>query len=91
MTTSGGPSPRISFSEDDQRTYVQAYVQKPKFHVGDKVYLLNCGEARKGPYVIAAVPSVTKYVLNFENGEAVRNGEEIDIDYLEAAEATRAS
>jgi hypothetical protein len=51
--------------------------------VGDKVYLLN-GGSREGPYVIASVTS-GKYTLSLENGEAVRNGEEINIDYLEAA------
>jgi len=51
--------------------------------VGDKVYLLN-GGSREGPYVIASVAS-GKYTLSLENGEAVRNGEEISIDYLEAA------
>jgi hypothetical protein len=51
--------------------------------VGDKVYLLN-GGSREGPYVVASVTS-GKYTLSLENGKAVRNGEEIDIDYLGAA------
>ncbi|KAG4426846.1 hypothetical protein IFR04_000277 [Cadophora malorum] len=76
-------SERISFDEDDQRPYVSTYANKPDFHVGDKVYLLS-GGARGGPYVIASVNS-RKYTLSLENGEAVRNGEEIEVDYLEAA------
>jgi hypothetical protein len=51
--------------------------------VGDKVYLLNSG-SREGPYIIASVSS-GKYTLSLENGEAGRNGEEIDVGYLEAA------
>ena len=47
------------------------------------MYLLS-GGARGGPYVIASVNS-RKYTLSLENGEAVRNGEEIEVDYLEAA------
>lgn len=47
------------------------------------MYLLN-GGSREGPYVIASV-TLGKYTLSLENGEAVRNGEEINIDYLEAA------
>lgn len=51
--------------------------------MGDKVYLLS-GGSREGPYVIASV-NLGKYTLSFENGEAVRNSEEIDKDYLEEA------
>jgi hypothetical protein len=51
--------------------------------VGDKVYLLS-GGSREGPYVITSV-NLGKYMLGLENGEAVRNGEEINIEYLEAA------
>jgi hypothetical protein len=47
------------------------------------VYLLNSG-SREGPYVIASITS-GKYTLSLENGEAAKSGEEIDIDYLEAA------
>ncbi|KAE8442779.1 hypothetical protein EG329_002867 [Mollisiaceae sp. DMI_Dod_QoI] len=83
MAASETQSPRISFDEDDKRPYVKSYAQKPEFYVGDKVYLLN-GESREGPYVIASVTS-GKYTLSLENGKAVKNGEEIDIDYLEAA------
>jgi hypothetical protein len=51
--------------------------------VGDKVYLLN-GGSREGPYVIASVAS-GKYTLSLEDGKAVRNGEEINVEYLETA------
>lgn len=47
------------------------------------MYLLS-GGSREGPYFIASVTS-GRYTLSLENGEAVRNGEEIDTDYLEAA------
>ena len=59
--------------------------QRPEFHVGDKVYLLNSNESREGPYVIASLPSAEKCTLSLENGEAVKNGEEIDINDVKAA------
>ena len=49
------------------------------------MYLLNSGGSREGPYVIASLLSARKCTLSLENGEAVKNGEEIDIDYVEAA------
>lgn len=49
------------------------------------MYLLNSGGSREGPYVIASLLSAGKCTLSLENGEAVKNGEEIDIDYVEAA------
>ena len=48
------------------------------------MYLLNSSGSRMGPYVIASIPSARKCTLSFENGNAVRNGEEIDVDYVEA-------
>ena len=49
------------------------------------MYLLNSSGSRVGPYVIASIPSARKCTLSFEDGNAVRNGEEIDMDYVEAA------
>lgn len=49
----------------------------------DKVYLLN-SKSRKGSYIIISIIT-GKYTLSLENGEAIRNGEEISINYLEAA------
>jgi hypothetical protein len=57
--------------------------QQPEYHVGDKVHLIVDG-SRQGPYVVASVVS-GKYTLSLENGDPVRNGEEIDADYLEPA------
>jgi len=65
-------------------SYLERLLQKPNFHVGDKVYLLTSGGAREGPYVIASIPSAGKCTLSLENGRAVENGEEIDIDRVEA-------
>ncbi|KAF7502935.1 hypothetical protein GJ744_004811 [Endocarpon pusillum] len=79
------PSPRISFDEDDKRPYVASYVQKPIFHVGDKVYLLISGGSREGPYTIASVPATGKCTLSLDNGQAVKNGAEIDMDHVESA------
>lgn len=57
--------------------------QQPEYHVGDKVHLVVDG-SRQGPYVVASVV-LGKYILSEENGDPVRNGEEIHADYLEAA------
>ena len=58
-------------------------LQKPKFKVGQRVYLQKSG-SREGPYLIATVAS-GKCTLCLEDGELVKNGQEIDMDYLEAA------
>ncbi|KAK1974693.1 hypothetical protein LZ30DRAFT_607391 [Colletotrichum cereale] len=78
------PSPRISIDEEDQRPFVTSYAEKPKFYVGDKVYLVVNG-SREGPYLVASIGSVGRCTLSREKGEAVRNGEEIDVSYVEAA------
>ncbi|KAK1992550.1 hypothetical protein LX36DRAFT_644606 [Colletotrichum falcatum] len=78
------PSPRISIDEDDRRPYVTSYAAKPKFHVGDKVYLVVNG-SREGLYLVASIGSIGKCTLSRENGEAVRSGDEIDVSYVEAA------
>jgi hypothetical protein len=59
-------------------------LQKPRFHVGDKVYLLRSDGTREGPYVITSISSIGRCTLGLENGLAVKNGEEIEIDYVEA-------
>ncbi len=51
--------------------------------MGQKVYLHN-GGTREGPYVIATI-TLGKCTLCLEDGEPVKNGEEIDVDYVEAA------
>jgi hypothetical protein len=61
------------------------FSQRPQFHVGDKVYLLGSLGSREGPYVVASVSSAGKYTLSLESGKAIRNGEEVDLDSLEAA------
>ncbi|KAH6696607.1 hypothetical protein DL95DRAFT_396645 [Leptodontidium sp. 2 PMI_412] len=70
--------------EVSKRPYVVTYLQKPDFHVGDKVYLLNSSGSRTGPYVIASIPSAGKCTLSLEDGTAVENSKEIDVDYVEA-------
>ncbi len=55
--------------------------QKPKFKVGTKVYLHKDG-TREGPYVVATA-AAGKVTLCLANGELVRNGEEIDEDYVD--------
>lgn len=47
------------------------------------MYLMD-GGSRAGPYEVTSV-TLGRYTLGLENGNAVRNGEEIDEGYLEAA------
>lgn len=48
------------------------------------MYLLNADGTREGPFIIASVPSAGRYTVSLENGEAVKNGEEVKTDCLEA-------
>lgn len=48
------------------------------------MYLLNSSGSRTGPYVIASIPSAGKCTLSLEDGTAVENSKEIDVDYVEA-------
>lgn len=57
--------------------------QKPKFHVGDKVYLMASG-SREGPYIVGSIPSAGKCTLCLEDGRAVKDNNEIDATYVEA-------
>ncbi|KAJ3577750.1 hypothetical protein NPX13_g2819 [Xylaria arbuscula] len=73
------------FTEIDERPYVAAYVQKPKFNVGDEVYLLDSDGTRKGPYLVASLPSTGKCTLSLANGSPVKNGAEVSTSDVEAA------
>jgi hypothetical protein len=53
--------------------------------VGDKVNLLDTDGVRKGPYLIASLPSPGNCTLSEADGKAVRNGNPINIDDVEAA------
>lgn len=45
--------------------------------------MLNEDGSREGPYVVASLPSPGKCTLSYENGQAVKNGTEIKIEYVE--------
>lgn len=62
-----------------------AYLQRPAFHVGDKVYFSSPSGAREGPYVVASVSPAGRYGLAEENGQTARNGAEVGLDSLVAA------
>lgn len=49
------------------------------------MYLLKPDGSREGPYIVASVPSAGRCTLSLANGDAVRDGQEVDIDYVEAA------
>lgn len=59
-------------------------MKKPNLNVGDKVYLLHTDGFRKGPYLVASLPSTGKCTLSLENGSAVNNGAEMDVNDVEA-------
>lgn len=61
------------------------FLQKPSFHVGDKVYLLRSDGTRDGPFFIASLRSTRRCTLSLEDGQAIENGREIGIDDVEAA------
>ena len=50
------------------------------------MYLLRTsgGSREGGPFVIASVPSAGMYTLSLENGQAARNGEEVEEKRLKA-------
>ncbi|KAI1123528.1 hypothetical protein F5Y10DRAFT_251716 [Nemania abortiva] len=85
MSTTENESPRISIDGDGERPHVRTYVQKPVFCVGDKVYLINAGGTREGPYLVASLPSEGKCTLSLESGAAVNNADEVSLDSIEAA------
>jgi len=61
------------------------YSQLSKFHVGDRVKVINSDGSRSGPYLIAFIPSPGVYTLSFANGQKAQDGEEIEENDLEAA------
>ncbi|TGO15142.1 hypothetical protein BPAE_0591g00020 [Botrytis paeoniae] len=80
---SSSPEPQV-VTDDDGRVWV-APSTPVNFYVGDKVYLLIPGGLRYGPYKIAQVASAGKYILCDNDGQEVRNGEEIEEKNLKAA------
>jgi hypothetical protein len=47
---------------------------------------LNSNGTREGPFLVASVTSVGKVTLCHEKtGQAVKDGREIEVDYVEAA------
>jgi hypothetical protein len=49
------------------------------------VFLLDTDGVRKGPYVIASLPSAGECSLSLESGEPVKDGVEIDTEDVEPA------
>jgi hypothetical protein len=47
---------------------------------------LNSNGTREGPFLVASVPAVGKVTLwDEKTGQAVKDGREIEVDYVEAA------
>ncbi|RYP14181.1 hypothetical protein DL765_006542 [Monosporascus sp. GIB2] len=65
--------PKVIIDDEGERPYVKAYVTRPSFRVGDRVYLLRSGRVREGPYLVAAIPGPGRATLCFENGAPVEN------------------
>ncbi|KAJ8058426.1 hypothetical protein OCU04_012615 [Sclerotinia nivalis] len=80
---SSSPEPQV-VTDDDGRVWV-APSTPVSFYPGDKVYLLIPGGPRHGPYKVAQVTSAGRYVLCDNEGQNVRNGDEIPEQDLEAA------
>lgn len=60
-------------------------MQKPKFRVADKVYLLKSDGSAEGPYLVGSVVSSGKCTLSDLDGQSAKKGEEIDMARLQAA------
>ncbi|OIW28187.1 hypothetical protein CONLIGDRAFT_706238, partial [Coniochaeta ligniaria NRRL 30616] len=74
-----------NFADVGKRPGIVTYIERPVFHVGDKVYLLTSSGSREGPYVVASLPSAGACTLSHEDGKAVEGGKEIGIDCVERA------
>ena len=59
-----------------------------EFRVGDKVYQVGSDGSREGLFLVVSVCSRQKYTLSLENGQAAKDGEEINMAKLEAYKHT---
>ena len=51
--------------------------------MGDRVYLLTEGSrGLKGPYLIASVPTLGKYILSLKNRDLAKDSAKVEENYL---------
>ncbi|GKT61561.1 hypothetical protein ColTof4_02803 [Colletotrichum tofieldiae] len=81
----GRQSPEFAFVDDEGRAKIKQYKTSNKFRTGDFVYLYVAGGGREGPFVVASSPTPGRYTLSLENGQAVKNGQEVDEKSLTGA------
>ncbi|CAF9920059.1 hypothetical protein IMSHALPRED_004805 [Imshaugia aleurites] len=83
----GRQDPQLQTSDGSgDRPRVNASGSTSKYKPGDEVYLNEPGSrSLSGPYLISSVPKKGKYVLCFENGDKVKNGNEVSEGDLKKA------
>ncbi|RYP71323.1 hypothetical protein DL771_004900 [Monosporascus sp. 5C6A] len=79
--------PKVVIDDEGERPYVKAYVTRPSFRVGDRVYLLRSSRVREGPYLVASIPGAGRATLCLENGTPVENGRPVPDSGLEAVQS----
>ncbi|KAH7304140.1 hypothetical protein B0I35DRAFT_152890 [Stachybotrys elegans] len=67
--------------DGDGRPHIREQVTRPRFHAGDKVYLLRPGRIREGPYLVSGV-SAGRFMLCNESGVLIDGGQEFDANTL---------
>ncbi|KAB8228996.1 hypothetical protein BDV23DRAFT_161928 [Aspergillus alliaceus] len=73
-----------SIREGGTRPYVVSYVDRPKFHVGDLVYVVGT-DGLEGPFTVASVPATDACTLCDEDGNPAKEGSKIKMADLAAA------
>ncbi|KAK6831664.1 hypothetical protein RU639_002682 [Aspergillus parasiticus] len=60
--------------EGGTRPYVTPYLDKPKFHVGDQVYVVGSDGNLEGVFLVASVPALDACTLSDEYGNPAKGG-----------------
>jgi hypothetical protein len=99
-TRSGNQNNQFTFIDEEDRPYIASsgvsplfiihrdflsWSQSSAFAVGDRVYVVNSDGSRDGPFLVASICSSQTCTLSLEDGEAARDGAEVNIAKLEAA------
>ncbi|KAI1204901.1 uncharacterized protein F4807DRAFT_445543 [Annulohypoxylon truncatum] len=85
MAHDGHKNDNFIVSNDEDRPYI-AHSESSAFRVGQKVHILGSDGSLEGPYIVSLVKSSEKKCqLSLENGQVIKNGEEIEMAKLDAA------
>ncbi|KAB8200616.1 hypothetical protein BDV34DRAFT_230143 [Aspergillus parasiticus] len=71
--------------EGGTRPYVTPYLDKPKFHVGDQVYVVGSDGNLEGVFLVASVPALDACTLSDEYGNPAKGGTAMKVESLVAA------